>query len=104
MATTTLLPRIQEFATDLDTIVPISDPLLWATYCSLDAAVLLLQAYVCSAADEDRHRKAVLDAIAAARASVAAATFAAQTTMQVATRTRRSTQMINSPRGDNQPC
>jgi hypothetical protein len=44
----------------------------------LDAAVLLLCAYVHSAAGAGQDREAVLEAIAAARAGVAAVTFAAR--------------------------
>nr|WP_042193673.1 holo-ACP synthase [Kibdelosporangium sp. MJ126-NF4]CTQ98355.1 Holo-[acyl-carrier protein] synthase (EC 2.7.8.7) [Kibdelosporangium sp. MJ126-NF4] len=60
-------------AGELDAMSPIDDPLLWAARCSLDAATLLLRAY----ASEDR--EALLEAVAAARASVSAATDAART-------------------------
>lgn len=79
VVTTALLRWFREAGADLDTIVPIDDPLLWTTRCSLDAAVLLLYAYVRSATDAGQDREAVLEAIAAARAGVAAATFAART-------------------------
>lgn len=74
--TMALLRRLRKVARDLDATVPICDPLLWATHCSLDAAILLLHAYVRSATNGGQDREAVLEAIGAGRATVLAATFA----------------------------
>ena len=78
--TTALLRRLRQAGADLDALVPIDEPLLWATRCSLDAAILLLHAFVGSSAYSDQERMAVLEAVAAARAGVVAATIAARTT------------------------
>ncbi|SDW50457.1 holo-[acyl-carrier-protein] synthase [Amycolatopsis xylanica] len=66
--------QLSQVGAELDALSPLDDPLLWAARCSLDAATLLLQAY----ANEDR--ETVLEAVAAARASVSAASGAASRT------------------------
>jgi hypothetical protein len=78
--TTALLHRLREAGAELDAIGAIGEPLLWATQCSLDAAILLLHAFVRSLTESGQDHEALLEAIAAARASVVAATFAARTT------------------------
>jgi hypothetical protein len=68
---TGLLGDVRRLGAELEALTPIDDPLLWAARCALDASALLLRAYT-----TDDH-EATLEAVAAARATVAAAANAA---------------------------
>ena len=63
---------------DLDAVAAIDHPLLWAARCSLDAVDLLLRADLQDRSLPGWDAELVVEAVGAARASVGAATHAAQ--------------------------
>lgn len=72
--------RLAELSGRLHLPAAQTDPLLWATACSIDSAELLLRAYEHqnNGSDQQKACDALLEAVSSARAAVGAATYAAQ--------------------------
>ncbi|MFD7659754.1 hypothetical protein ACFV4N_37755 [Actinosynnema sp. NPDC059797] len=71
-----LLDDVRRAGRRLDALTPLDDATLWAARCALDASALLLQAY------HDANPETALEAVAASRASVVAATDAVRTSRE----------------------
>lgn len=71
-----LLADLRRVGRALDALAPLDDAALWAARCALDASALLLQAY------HDASPETALEAVAASRASVVAATDAVLTSRE----------------------
>jgi hypothetical protein len=65
-----LLADLRRAGRALDALTPLDDAALWAARCALDASALLVQSY------HDANPETMVEAVAASRASVVAATDA----------------------------